>query len=1539
MHSRQETDRGIAIIGMAGRFPGANSVEALWGKICEGADCLHYSSDEELKAAGISAWQIKNPEFVRISGYLEDAAQFDAQFFGFSAHDAALLDPQHRVFLECAWQAFEDAGYDPAECGAGVAVFAGGSINGYRRQEFSPNLDTATLLGVIVGTERDFLATRVAYKLNLTGPAATVQTACSTSLVAVQMACESILSGNATMAIAGGVSITFPQGSGYVYQPGMILSPDGQCRAFDIKAAGTTMGRGAGAVLLKSLDAAVRDRDQIYAVIRGIAINNDGANKGGYTAPGVKGQSDVIRRSMKMAGFAPSTVKYVEAHGTGTEVGDSIEIAALTEAFSNSNVEVGSCTVSSLKPNIGHLDAAAGVANLIKASMALRHRVLPGVRHYQIPNPELNLETSPFRISKTMSRYTDAAPFRAGVSSFGIGGTNVHLSLEEWQSAPADQNHSGSEVDRYLAPIPTQIFPLSANSETALAAQREQLASHLESHLEQSLEDVAFTLQKGRRLFTHRYFATASDRGELIRELRQPEKLKQQSHVTSSKDPEIFFLFPGQGAQYVNMGRDLYDTDTIFHETIDDCCRILEPILKFDLRTLLFPEPGHEEEATARLRQAAITPPALVVLEYALAQRLIATGVKPTAMLGHSLGQYLAATLAGVFKLEDLLLLVAERGRLVQSMPNGNMLAVSMSEQEILQQLPPELSIAAINATRQIIVSGPTESIQNFAASLAKQRVACQQLPTSHAFHSAMLDPITGKAAEIVRRIELSKPQIPFMSNLTGTWITDKEATSPEYWAAHQRYAVRFADNLNLLTAKGSGVLIEVGPGETLIGLAKTAARGNKNIRLVSTTRRATSESFDGEHWLQTLGQLWLAGVKLDWDAVHGERRPHRTSLPTYPFERQHYWIDDEFGRSNHADAKASGPLYKRDDITEWIYARSWSSVPVPPASTQHFESSKEHAALRHWVVIADEQDPLPSILREALAKDHVVTSVCYGTSFQKTSDSSYRLNPDNEQDYVQLFAMLQRDKLWPDHLVYASPKATAGTPLLSSFQHLFTLGQALQQTGKFDGMTLQVLTDRAFDVLDDARCQAVQSSAASLADVLGVELSGLKRQVIDYDGEAPVALVAAHIMRELRSGSEDDLVAYRGRGRWLPVWENLALASAEAGRAKLRHGGAYILTGGVGGIGLVLAEHLAKTAAAHLVLVGRSAFPPAADWPRLAQAADTKAALLDKIQALLRIQKAGGTVEILQADVQDEHRMKEVVAHARATGHGLAGIIHAAGVVDYTVIGITEPAVVPRIFAAKAEGTGWIEGAIATGGLDFVMLCSSISAVIPSVGLCTYAAANAYLDGFAAAHDDRGGTRVLSINWDNWSETGMAVDAAAMSKMKSEGAQEVQLGISNEEGAGLFDLLLNLPISQAAVSTRDLPQLLAKVRAAAKAEPAPGTQLQNPGHHETHARPELSREFAAPENEVQGGITEIWQELLALERVGIHDDFFELGGHSLMGAQVIARIRERFAVSLPLRVIFDSPTPAAIAALVTARATPVGESSAKNAERVEIEI
>jgi acyl transferase domain-containing protein len=1505
---------------MAGRFPGAATVDALWKNLCDGVDCLHVSTDEELKEAGLADWQKKHRDFVRVGGVIEGAGEFDASFFGFSAHDASIIDPQHRVFMECAWEAFEDAGYDPLKNGEGVGVFTGAGTNTYRKQDLGPTVDTATTLQLMVGGEKDFLATRVAYKLNLTGPAITVQTACSTSLVAVQMAYESLRSGTSRMAIAGGVSIMFPQATGYIYQPGMILSPDGYCRAFDAKAGGTSFGRGAGAVLLKPLDAAIRDRDHIYAVIHGAAINNDGAAKGGYTAPGVKGQAEVIRRAMQMAAFDPETVRFVEAHGTGTEIGDSIEIAALAEAFSGSELQSESCTVGALKANIGHLDAAAGVAALIKTVKTLQERVLPGTMHFERANPELRLEQTPFRITSKLARYDGREPMRAGVSAFGIGGTNAHVCLEEWiEETPAT---AGNGHRRQASAAP-QLFPLSANSEAALAAQRLRLAEHLEAHAELGIDDVAYTLQVGRRLFAHRYFAVASSREELIAALRSPEMAKGHSNVTTAQDPEIFFLFPGQGAQYVNMGRGLYESDRLFHEVIDQCAEILKPLIKADLREILFPEPGGEETATALLKQTRITQPALFSLEYALAMRLLASGVKPTAMLGHSLGEYVAATIAGVFRIEHILEIVARRGAQVQTIPSGSMLAVSLGEEALMTLLPEGLSIAAVNAPKQTIVSGPTPAIEAFAADLNKQRIACAALVTSHAFHSAMLDPIVGFTASTVAQFPRGVPKIPLISNLTGTWITDEQATDPWYYDAHLRQAVRFADGLRLLTEKSSGVIVEVGPGETLLPLARSATKGMKGFRLVSTTRRASATSTDEEFWLQSMGQLWLAGVKLDWQAIHGERRPHRVSLPTYPFERQYYWIDDAWGRPSHKSGRAEqGPMYKRDDIADWFYTRSWRSVPTPPAD----EGKLAHT---RWALFADVGDgtvsKLESLLRQSAA---LVMSVAPGENFAEVTKTQFTMDFDKPADYEALMAAWTRNEAWPEHIVWSIRREDTSQPPQQAYLRLFHFAQALQQSGQTESLKLHVLTEGAFDVLGTGDSAAGLTAAASLAEVMGLELPGLTTNVIDYGGASDAS---AMLLKELTGGDSKELVAYRGRTRWVPEWIGLKPSSG----AKLRRGAAYILTGGVGGIGLVLAEHLAATSGAHLILVSRSPLPPADRWEAVAHDATAEALLREKARSLLRILGAGGTVEVRQADVTDAAKMREIVAAAAGFEGGLGGIIHAAGVSDFTVIGATEIEAVERIFAAKAEGTGWIAEAIAQHKMDFVMLCSSMSAIVPSVGLSAYGAANAYLDGFAARHDDPEGTRVFSVNWDRWSETGMAYQAAAITQSAAGAEPAIEFGISNEEAVRVFDRVLSSPVSQVAVSARDLHRWVESVR-------TPSTVNDtSAGDAVLHPRPELSHAYTAPETEAERAVVEIWQELLGIEQVGIHDDFFELGGHSLLGAQFIARIRERFQVDIPLRTIFETPTPAACAQLVSAKVPEAALDSSLNVdrERVEIEI
>jgi acyl transferase domain-containing protein/acyl carrier protein len=1530
MISQKGTDGAVAIIGMALRYAGAQTVDEYWSNICNNVDALHVATDEEILEAGVDPRRIEDSAYVRPAAFIPNTADFDAPLFGFSARDAEIVDPQQRVFLEVAWEAFEDAGYDPTGSGAGVGVFAGCGANSYRKQNLDPNMGVGAMLSTMVGNDKDFLATRVAYKLNLTGPAVVVQSACSTSLVATQMAFESIRRGECSMAIAGGVSISFPQNTGYYFEQGMILSPDGRCRAFDAKAAGTAIGRGAGAVLLKPLADAIRDRDHIYAVLRGAAINNDGAAKAGYTAPSVEGQAEAIRKSMVMAGFAPDTVRYVEAHGTGTEVGDSIEIAALAKAFGD-GLPTASCTVSSVKPNIGHTDTAAGVSGLIKAALALHHRVLPGTLYFERPNPELGLSHTPFRLHAQMEPYTGPTPFRAGVSAFGIGGTNAHVSLEEWREtgSTAEMVHTSNG---HAGRARVHMFPLSANSEAALTKQREQLATYLESNPQTALHDIAFTLQAGRKLLPHRSFFVARNRDELITALRAPEVKKQQTAViTDNRTPEINFLFPGQGAQYVNMGRGLYETDKGFRATVDYCCDVLTPLLGVDLRSILYPAPGEEEAAAAKLKETAITQPAVLVMEYALAERLLNAGIKPTAMIGHSLGEYVACCIAGVITLDEALHLVAERGRLVQTVRRGSMLAVSLTEEELLKRLPPEICIAAINSPRQTMVSGPTESIDAFAATLIAERIACQPLETSHAFHSSMLDPIVGNTRESVSRLNLQPPKIPFISNLTGTWITAEEATSPDYWAAHLRHTVRFADGLALLTKKGSGVLIEVGPGETLLALARNATKGVKGIRLVATTRRPTATTEDDVHWMQAMGQLWLAGIKPDWMNVHGEQPPLRVSLPTYPFERQRYWIDHSPKKKSGEEVEATGPLKKRSDIATWLYTRSWqSSVPALPPSQQD--------APHHWLVFKDPAFAAGNSLFQYLAAGDTVTVVVPGQQFSRISPNAYVVNTKNPEYCKALFGDLLKESAWPTHILYPARGCEPDDAPQSGFQQLFNVAQAFEQSRQNQPTSLFVLTDNAFDVLQEGKCKPASTSVASLAEVIGLELRNVTARVIDCDFAASAA-IAPQIAQEIVSAGDTPLVAYRGRTRWLPSFIPLPNAPA---KTVLQNGGTYIVIGGTGGIGLVLAQYLARTVFAHVVLVSRSAFAPSSEWESIA--ADESASATDRQRArsLLAIQLLGGSVELQAADTSDPVRMAEVIANARQRNGKVAGIIHAAGITGPSMIGDTDAQTIDRMFAAKGDGTKWIADALKLeNGLEFILLCSSASAIVPSVGLSAYGASNAYMDGVAALYDNPNGTRVIAANWDNWSEAGMAADAA--SSMQSTHLRSLgEFGITNREGEQVFERLLNAPVSQVAVTTRHLPAWIKNVRTVYRdldAPPAKSTETaEAPATGTHHPRPELSQDYVAPTNQTERAVVAIWQELLGLDRVGIHDDFFELGGHSLLGTQVIARVREQFQVEFPLRLIFEATTPERFARLLETLQSKAADT-APEAEREEIEI
>jgi acyl transferase domain-containing protein/thioesterase domain-containing protein len=879
-----EAPEGIAVIGMAGRFPGANNVGAFWESLSGGQESITFFAEDELDSS-ISPELRGDPHYVKARGILEDADKFDAAFFGIAPREAQIMDPQHRVLMEVAWEAFEDAGYDPGSYDGLVGVFAGTGFNHYFTNNILTRRDLMEAVGhhiAEIGNAPDYLSTRISYKFNLKGPSLSIYTGCSTSLVAVCLGFDSLMSYQCDMALAGGVFVACPLNSGYLYQEGEMYSPDGHTRPFDARAQGTVFSSGAGAVVLKRVSDALRDKDHIYAILLGAGLNNDGSDKMSFTAPSVDGQAEAIVMAHANAGVHPETISFVETHGTATPLGDPIEVAALTQAFRSQTAKKNYCAIGSVKSNIGHLDAAAGVAGLIKTALALYHKQIPASLNFDTPNPKIDFTSSPFYVNTHLLDWkTDDVPRRAGLSSFGVGGTNSHVILEE---APMRETSGTSR--------PWQLLLLSARTGPALDRATANLRRYLEDHPDLNLADVAYTLQIGRRDFNHRRMVVCKDLRDVLLALETVDPRRVVSGIHEPMERDIVFMFSGQGAQYVNMGLEVYRNESIFRTHVDHCSELLKPHLGVDLRDVLYPVQGDEEQTAERLRQTFITQPALFVFEYALARLWMEWGLRPTGFAGHSIGEYVAACLSGVFTLEDALSLIAFRGRLIQERPKGTMMAVFLSEEEIQPFLGNRISLAVINGPRLCVVSGEDEAIEDLEAQLSTQKIDCRNLHTSHAFHSQMMDPILEAFFKEVEKVKRNPPRIPFVSNVTGKWITPEKAVSPDYWRQHLRQTVRFSDCIAELLKEPNRVLLEVGPGQTLRTLAKHHPDRVEEQIVLSSTRHPKEQRSDLAFLLETVGRLWLSGIDLDWCALYAGEDRNRIPLPTYPFERKRHWVD-----------------------------------------------------------------------------------------------------------------------------------------------------------------------------------------------------------------------------------------------------------------------------------------------------------------------------------------------------------------------------------------------------------------------------------------------------------------------------------------------------------------------------------------------------------------------------------------------------------------------------------------------------------------------
>ena len=1515
----------IAIIGMTGRFPGASSVDELWQKLCDGAECITFFSDQELLASGIDPALLRLPNYVKAGGILGDIESFDASFFEFNPREAEILDPQHRFFLECAWEALEHAGYNPETYTGLIGVYAGIGMNHYFLSNVSSNHALLESLGsfqIMLGNDKDFMPTRVSYKLNLRGPSVNVNTACSTSLVAVHLACQSLLNGECDMALAGGVSIAVPQKQGYLYQEGGILSPDGHCRAFDARAQGTVGGSGVGIVVVKRLADALADGDCIHAVIKGSAINNDGSVKVGYTAPGVNGQGRVIRAAQLMAEIDAETITYVETHGTGTPLGDPIEIDALTQAFRISTQKNGFCAIGSVKANVGHLDAAAGVTGLIKTVLALKHKMLPPSLHFEQPNPQINFANSPFYVNRALAEWkAGSVPRRAGVSSFGIGGTNAHIILEE---AP--------EMEAAGSARSCQLIVLSARTPSALEVASANLVDYCKQHPDCNLADLAYTLQVGRKAFSYRRVLVCHDLNELVRKLETRDAQQVWTQCCEGSDRAVVFMFPGGGAQYSNMASELYQIEPYFRRQIDLCAELLLPHLGLDLRSILYPGAEQLEEAAKQLRRTSIALPALFVTEYALARLWMAWGIAPQAMIGHSLGEYTAACLAGVFSLEDALSLVVLRGKLFESLPSGAMLSIPLPEHEVRALLSEKLSLAAVNGPSQCVVAGRAEDIDVMARLLTERELDVQQVHIDVAAHSEMVTPILSMFAGFVEKMELHAPTIPYISNVTGTWITAEEATDPHYWARHLRQTVRFTDGITELLNVPNWLLLEVGPGRTLSTLAKLQIESAQAQSVFSSLRHPHDRQSDTLFLLATLGKLWLAGVQIHWPELYAGERRLRVPLPTYPFERERFWIEPQEQPS--ARGTSAGVAGKKSDIAEWFYIPSWKrSMPQKP-----WEPGDLRGEQADWLIFVDDYG-LGAHMAERLEREgQSVITVRVGGQFGRLSENSYTLNPCQDGDYQALLRDLRALNKLPQMIVTlwnitANEPPVPGPALFKDSQDtgyysLILLIQSLEKEGVISlyqekkKLSILVVANNLHEVTYEESISPEKATILGPCKVIPQEYPDVTCHCVDivlpHGGTQQESRLLDQLLAEMRGPSSDTVIAYRGKQRWVQAFEAVYLDSQKKSARQLRQRGVYLITGGLGRVGLLLAEYLARTVQARLVLIGRSGLPPRAEWKSWLADSNEPDAIQRKIQRVQAMETSGAEVLVLSADVADEEQMQAAVRQTFERFGALHGVLHAAGVTaDKSIscpLNEIDRAASAVQFRPKVHGVYVLEKVLRDKGIDFCLLFSSNAAILGGLGFVAYAAANLFMDAFSNRQNAMQDVPWISANWDGWpgeeEEEQERVFRTSMDRYI----------MSSQEAVEAFErLVTRSTVGQVVVSTGDLqPRMSIWLARGASRATASSEKVGTPVPQ--HQRPELRSTYAAPSNEFERRIAEIWQNLLGVEQVGIFDNFFELGGHSLLGTQLVSRLRDVFQIKLPLSCLFESPTVAELATAVVQR-------------------
>ncbi|MDW3192242.1 MAG: amino acid adenylation domain-containing protein [Cytophagales bacterium] len=1507
----------IAVIGMSGRFPGANDIGEFWQNLKSSKESITFSSREDLLNSGEKEHYINHPNYVKASSYLQNKENFDASFFGYVPDEASLMDPQMRVFHECVWGAMEDAGYIMSENKDKVGVFAGGATN-VNWQNYAQIINSGREvdeLSAYVFRDVNYIATRISYLFNLRGPSIYINSACSTSLVAIQRASMSLLLRECDMALAGGVSIGNKAEKGYMYQEGMTASKDGHCRAFDADASGTIRGEGAGVVVLKRLKDAIADKDNIHAVIRGSAVNNDGRNKVGYTAPGISGQQQTHLKARKMANVPAESISYIEAHGTGTPLGDPIEIEALTLAYGKSEKKY--CALGSVKTNIGHLDAAAGVAGFIKTVLSLKHRQLPASLHFERPNPKINFDASPFYVNTELKDWkVEGYPLRAGVSSFGIGGTNAHVILEE---AP--------EVSSTESKRSYQLLKLSGKTSGALQRNATHLLEYLENAEEASLSDIAYTLNTGRESFSHRKVLVCRDREEAIVQLREMQDSRGTKALSKKTNYKVVFMFPGQGSQHVNMCRDLYDREPSFRESIDQCFELITKLSGRDLKQVVF------SEGSTGIDDLENALPLLFSFEYSLAKLLMSWGIQPDSMIGHSNAEYIAACLSGLLSLESALGLIVRRGELMQQMPAGKMLSVSISSQDLQPYLDqaPEIAFAAHNSATSCVVSGPPEAVDAFQALLEGAGIMTKSVRSSHAGHSQMMDGMLDAYREELERVTFSELQTPFMSNYTGKEASYEEVSKPDYWLKHLRHTVKFSEGIGELMSSEHVLFVEVGPGKTLGSFVGAHPKKGRGHQVVNMLGHPKEEENDFKRVFEGLGKLWVHGHQPDWSAFYGNEERKKVSLPTYSFEKEQYPANVDATKMIMEMMSVQRPV--STSLSECLYVPSWESSELIKEGHGLGEKG-EHLTLffcdDSWQGLAD------GLLSSLNAKGDTVIEVRKGTSFEE-KETAFTIDPEDRNHYDRLLGSIDRKGkdvriIFGWGLSVEEPQIRLESyrkKLGESYFSLLDLTRSVSEWVGKDRVEITTLTHRLHQVLGKEAVLADQSPMLGAVKVIPKEYTNISCRNIDLNRVDGDEELIGSLLDELHYSDGEQLVSYRYGTRFTPsLRQKIVDLPANNEELSWVAGGVYLITGGLGGVGLTYADQLSKEVpGVKLILLGRRTLPPKSDWASwltLNKKNKEEDPQYSTIATLLKIEERGGEVYYVSIDLTDAAALKsELTRITQQTGQ-IRGVIHTAGIGDFAgVIHKRSREDCEEIFSSKIYGTIALTSALEGKELDFTVYCSSFSSVSAPFGQVSYVAANLFLESFARSQSLVQQGKVISIGWNQWSEVGIAAREIAAKRFNLS-----EDSITPEEGYDLLkrSLKLNRPevfiTRYDPMANRDQPQAVVSLSP---------SSVDTAADKEEASTKELS---ISSYSDLETGLLELWQSFFGKTDLEVEDDFFEIGGDSLKALTMTRRINMHFQVDISLVDFFKHSTIVSLASYLSDQEGQSHESIAKAEEQ-----